>query len=152
MTSRAASLGLLVVASAAGFAADAEGATGVGVLSLATVAAVFAVPPRGRPVLGGLLVAVAGLVGVVEWTSDGTADALLSAALLSLIASGLLIALKGPRWPALARRYGGAESVGHEPEDIWRALDRGVDPTAEPEVDAPTPSDGEQGPQRPTVD
>jgi Tryptophan-associated transmembrane protein (Trp_oprn_chp) len=157
MNSRALSLGLLALAGVCGFAgesADSAGdsagdsATGVGVLALASVAAVFAVPPRGRPVLGALLVVAGVVVGAAEWTSEGATDVLLTTSLLALTASGLLIAFRGPRWPALARRYGGADSIGHEPEDLWRALDRGVDPTA----DAPQPSDGEPGPQRPTVD
>ena len=47
-----------------------------------------------------------------------------------LAATGVLVALRGPRWSALGARY---ESPAVRPvteADVWSALDRGEDPTA----------------------
>lgn len=145
MSTRTLSLGLLAVAAIAGFAADSDAATGLAVLAVATAAAVFATPPRGRPAVGAVVVAV-GVVVVVAETSGDTTDWLLALSVVSLVGAGMLIAFWGRRWPALARRYGGAGGPVQAPEDLWRALDRGVDPTD----DAPRPS--EPGPGRPVVD
>lgn len=63
-----------------------------------------------------------------------------SAAALLIVAAGLLALRYGSRWPAMSGRYerdGGprARSAGRSapdpdrPEDLWKALDRGEDPT-----------------------
>jgi uncharacterized membrane protein (TIGR02234 family) len=63
------------------------------------------------------------------------------------LAAGLLAAVRGPRWPAMGRRYerrGGTAAVPSRPapeagdeqraQSAWTALDRGEDPTEGPDV------------------
>ena len=134
---------LLAVSALSGLAASAEAATGLALLALATVPALFAVPPRGRPVLG---VAVAGIGLAAALLGDlGDSVAAWSSA-IALVAAGVLIALRGARWSGLARRYGDATASvgGGEPVDLWRAMDRGEDPTVgeAPAADAPEADGG----------
>lgn len=49
-----------------------------------------------------------------------------------LAASGLLTAVRGRRWPGMSSRYerpGPARPATDDPASLWKALDRGDDPT-----------------------
>jgi hypothetical protein len=131
MSSRGAVLVLLIGAAGCGFAASSSAATGLALIALAGIPAVFAIPPRGRGVLGVLLVGVSVLAAV--FAEPGT-DALAWACVLALVMSGTLTAWRGRTWSALGARFGASNSTG--PKDsgqLWRELDRGIDPTEEPE-------------------
>jgi uncharacterized membrane protein (TIGR02234 family) len=144
-----------------------------GLVLLAAAVALFAVRGAGRVVVG-LLTAVAG--GVLAWSGiramTGGLDAVaadlpggggarspvvaLSAGWPSMAlvagvlggAAGLLVVLRGRRWPGMGRRYeragddASATRAAARPrtdEDraqaAWQALDRGEDPTADPAAD-----------------
>lgn len=65
-----------------------------------------------------------------------------------LAAAGLLTVVRGRRWPGMSARYdrpGAAPPPGDDPTSLWRSLDRGADPTADPVVGASStgePADG----------
>ena len=121
--------------------------------SLALVALVGAVlilvlRVRGRQVVG-LLLGVLGLAMAM-------AAALLSEPAVSwrityaiggaLVASGgLLTMITSARWPTPADRFernGTHTSAGTaDPADLWRAMDAGLDPTADPDVRKADPGD-----------
>lgn len=49
-----------------------------------------------------------------------------------LAAAGVLTVLRGRRWPGMSARYdrpGTARPAGDDPASLWKALDRGDDPT-----------------------
>jgi uncharacterized membrane protein (TIGR02234 family) len=49
-----------------------------------------------------------------------------------LAAAGILAAVWGRRWPGLSARYdrpGAAAPTGEDPASLWKAIDRGEDPT-----------------------
>ena len=49
-----------------------------------------------------------------------------------LLAAGLLTIVRGRRWPGMSARYdrpGAAPPAGDDPASLWKALDRGDDPT-----------------------
>jgi uncharacterized membrane protein (TIGR02234 family) len=49
-----------------------------------------------------------------------------------LALAGLLTVLRGRRWPGMSARYdrpGAARPAGEDPASMWKALDRGDDPT-----------------------
>lgn len=144
-------IALLAASAAAGFAASAESATGVALLALATIPALFAVPARGRPALG-VVVGAGGLVAAVLGDLGGAG----SAAAVGIVGAGLLIAFRGVSWTGLARRYDEtpASRQSAEPVDLWRALDRGEDPTGpnSPGPDSPGPGGGRSSPGPPAVD
>lgn len=50
------------------------------------------------------------------------------AAALAALAVGILVLVRGRRWPTMGRRYE-APSRNREDDDPWKALDRGEDPT-----------------------
>ncbi|MFC4059934.1 Trp biosynthesis-associated membrane protein [Planomonospora corallina] len=63
---------------------------------------------------------------------------------LLLLAAGAVAAARGPRWPGMSRRYdrrghGGDGPAGGPVTErvLWDAIDRGADPTADPEDRAP---------------
>jgi uncharacterized membrane protein (TIGR02234 family) len=79
---------------------------------------------------------------------------------LLAVATGVLVVLRGRTWPGMGRRYqrpgdpaaapGGVVAPAREQTDderaqaAWRALDRGLDPTADPaEVASDAPGSGE---------
>lgn len=141
-------IALLSVSSVAGFAAAADAATGLALLAIATIPALYAVPPRGRPALG-VVVAGAGLVAASLGDLDGGAAAQMSA--VALVAAGVMITLWGSRWSRLARRYDdeATEQRAGESVDLWRALDRGEDPTV---GDSPAGDGGSRPPNTDQVD
>ena len=72
---------------------------------------------------------------------------------VGVAAAGAATVLRGSRWPSMGRRYE-APAVARHPQDdtdLWRALDRGDDPTDGPTdgpADGPTngPTDGPPAP------
>lgn len=111
-------LGLLAVVAIVGLMTNAMA---VGLLSAASIAGLVATRAFGRRVIGVALGAIGVISVVAQW---GDWRAALGGALLALGAATLVWA---PRWPVLGRRFEGASS--RSPEDPWRALDDGVDPT-----------------------
>ena len=128
-----------------------------GLVLLAAAVALLAVRAAGRVAVG-LLMAVAG--GVLTWsgvraltgglddaarTVDLSAGWPVLAAVAGLLgaAAGLLVVLRGRRWPGMGRRYertspapASAPAAARPETDedraqaAWKALDRGEDPTA----------------------
>jgi hypothetical protein len=55
---------------------------------------------------------------------------------LVVLAAGILVAWRGPRWPAMSSRY--SRTGGGEPQPVadsaalWESLSRGIDPTERP--------------------
>jgi uncharacterized membrane protein (TIGR02234 family) len=64
---------------------------------------------------------------------------------LVIVAAGLLVAWRGPRWPVMSSRYERPEQAGRRPAAdsaaLWDALSRGADPT-----DRPGGGGGQHGP------
>jgi hypothetical protein len=144
LSSRNGVIALLAVSAIGGFAASADAATGLALLAIATIPALYAVPPRGRPVLG-VVVAGTGLMTTALGDLDGGAAAWMSS--VALVAAGVIITLWGSRWSRLARRYDDevTDQRAGEPVDLWRALDRGEDPT---DGDSPGADGGNRSPHR----
>ncbi|MFI6101666.1 hypothetical protein ACIA8G_39480 [Lentzea sp. NPDC051213] len=97
------------------------GSVPLALLSLASVAAVVAVSGLARRILGVLLVGV-GIASAFQghW--------LAIAASVLVVASGALQVALGARMPKIG--VGGQKARPHDPEtDMWRALERGDDPT-----------------------
>lgn len=128
-------LALLAVAAVAGWVSDSGAAGGLALLAVATAPAVFAVPPRGRVLLGLVVIVAAGLAAVV---SSDDADLGSWSASAALTLAGALLVWRGPTWPAWSQRYEraapGSPGTPAAP-DLWKALDRGEDPTR----DSPEP-------------
>lgn len=137
LTGRPAALGLLAVAVGAGLISGVPAADGLALLAAASTAAVFAVPPRGRPLLGAAIVIAA--AGVVTLGTDPDAAGWICIVVLGV--AGVVTSVWGRSWPPLARRYDRQADAASaaDPRDIWRALDRGEDPTgpAEPPPEGP---------------
>lgn len=146
-----------------------------GLLLLAAAVAVLAVRGAGRPVVGLLVVAAgaclgwsglrgltggltaaaaddaAGLAGTDSTVSGAAAAGWPAVALVAGLvagAAGLLVTVRGRRWPGMGRRYErtgdrpaapAAAARPQTPEDrhqaAWKALDRGEDPTEDPAED-----------------
>jgi hypothetical protein len=97
------------------------GSVPVALLSLASVAAVVALSGVVRRVLGALLVVV-GVVAAFSWHWLAIAGGVLVAG------SGVLLVAFGARMPKIG--VGGQKTRVHDQEtDMWRALERGDDPT-----------------------
>ncbi|WP_329789741.1 Trp biosynthesis-associated membrane protein [Lentzea sp. DG1S-22] len=110
---------LLLVGAAGAF--WGAGSVPIALLSLASVAAVVALSGVARRVLGALLV----VVGLVAGFS-GHWLAVVGGVLLA--GSGVLQVALGSRMPKIG--VGGQKARAHDPEtDMWRALERGDDPT-----------------------
>jgi uncharacterized membrane protein (TIGR02234 family) len=128
----------------------ARGARVLGLVGLAGVAALPATRGRARTAVGLLLTAAgAGVVAVVvrvladptgALEGTGAADvtspdlggwpfvAILGG--LLLVAAGLLVAVRGRGWAALAAKYDApAEQTPPGEASLWDAIDRGEDPT-----------------------
>ena len=122
-------IGLLAVAALCGFGSSAESGSAIAILALAALPALFAVPPRGRPVVAAAILGAAALVAITAQLGD---DGLAWAAVGFVIAAGVLMALRGATWPPMASRFRESpDQAGFErgPDDLWKALDRGEDPT-----------------------
>jgi hypothetical protein len=112
---------LLLVGAAGAF--WGAGSVPVALLCLAAVAAVVALSGVPRRILGALLV----VVGIAAAFS-GHWLAIVGGALV-VFSGGLQVAL-GARMPKIG--VGGQKARTHDPEtDMWRALERGDDPTDE---------------------
>jgi hypothetical protein len=118
---------LLALAAATGFAADQSAASGLAILAIASLPALFAVPPRGRPALG---IAIAGVALLVGFAGGLGGDPLAWTSVAALVAAGCLIVWRGRTWPALGSRFGSSpSSESPDAAELWRHLDRGQDPT-----------------------
>ena len=55
---------------------------------------------------------------------------------LAVLAAGIVVAWRGPRWPAMSSRYGNTGGPERQPvadsASLWESLSRGVDPTEQP--------------------
>lgn len=110
---------LLLVGAAGAF--WGAGSVPLALLSLASVAAVVALSGVARRVLGVLLVVV-GVAAAFSGHWLSVAGGVL------VVGSGLLQAVLGARMPKIG--VGGQKTRAHDPEtDLWRALERGDDPT-----------------------
>ncbi|MFD9699656.1 Trp biosynthesis-associated membrane protein [Lentzea sp. NPDC059081] len=119
---------LLLVGSAGAF--WGAGSVPVALLSLAAVAAVVALSGVVRRVLGALLV----VVGVVAAFS-GHWLAIAGGVLVA--GSGALMAVLGGRMPKIG--MGGQKARASDPDaDMWRALERGDDPTEDGKAAGPS--------------
>ncbi|GLU45929.1 Trp biosynthesis-associated membrane protein [Nocardiopsis ansamitocini] len=136
-------------------------ASALGWAAFASVVAVVATRGTGRRVVGLLvaLLGVAGLAGVYTGTRSAalaataerlaTADGDLSAvrlvplgpvvaatAALLLVVAGVLTLLRGAAWPVMGSRYdrhdAPAATRTDDPAELWKSLDSGADPTADP--------------------
>jgi hypothetical protein len=98
-------------------------------VALAGIPALFAIPPRGRPALGVLVIAVPVLTAAF---AEPGADLLFWISVVALLVSGGLTAWRGRTWPAMGSRFGAATSTTTgDTAELWRELDRGNDPTDE---------------------
>jgi len=131
---------------------------GLAVLALAAVAALVATRGAVRRGIGLLVLAAGSGLGLDAALAGGRAAATVAAAApdatridlelapwpwvaaaggVFVLGAGLLTVARGARWPTMSRRYDApstnqapaGEAAGRTPEDIWRALDRGDDPT-----------------------
>ena len=145
LVSRPGVIALLALAALLGWTSPGPAGTGLAVLSLATIPAIFAVPPGGRPWVGGVVVLMGGAAAALGDLGDGWRA---GASVLVLAVAGSLTVIGGASWPGMSRRYGprsgrsaagldaGADSI-----ELWRSLDRGEDPTVP--GDAPGSDDRE---------
>jgi hypothetical protein len=127
--SRWAVIGLLAAGVVCGFASKADAGAAVAILALAALPALFAVPPRGRPVVAAAIVAAAVFVAATAELGD---DGLAWTAVCLVCAAGITLALRGATWPPLASRFGDSPDRTADksaPDELWKALDRGEDPT-----------------------
>ena len=55
---------------------------------------------------------------------------------LAVLAAGIVVAWRGPRWPAMSSRYSRTGGAGRQPvadsASVWDSLSKGVDPTEQP--------------------
>ena len=105
----------------------------VSLVALAGTLAVLATRRRGRRAVG-VLLALAGLVAAaaaVSWVGgDSTRwPAVALGAALTVTAAGVLVAVRGGRWPVLGARYERGSRPVETSRSTWDALDRGEDPT-----------------------
>ncbi|MET9231737.1 Trp biosynthesis-associated membrane protein [Lentzea sp. NPDC003310] len=113
---------LLLVGAAGAF--WGAGSVPVALLCLAAVAAAVALSGVARRVLGALLIVV-GIAGVVSGHWLAIAGGVL------VVASGAVLVALGGRMPKIG--MGGQKTRAADPEtDMWRALERGDDPTDDP--------------------
>lgn len=136
----------------------APAGAGLALLALAAVAALVATRGAVRRVIGLLVLASGAGITVTAMYARTRAQAAAAAQIvgaatveitlqpwtwlaavggLVVVAAGCLIAVRGAAWPSMSRRYdavGASDRVvdarNATPEDVWRALDRGDDPTA----------------------
>jgi hypothetical protein len=122
---------LLLVGAAGAF--WGAGSVPIALLSLAAVAAVVALSGTTRRILGAVLI----VVGVAAAFS-GHWLAIAGGVLVA--ASGVLQVALGARMPKIG--MGGQKARPHDPEtDMWRALERGDDPTDDKTPGGPSPDE-----------
>ncbi|OIV35605.1 hypothetical protein BIV57_20730 [Mangrovactinospora gilvigrisea] len=151
--------GVIVHVAASGKEVNAA-ATALALVGLAAVVAVLATRRIGRLVVGAIMALSGAGIAVVAAMGASDTSALRDAAskagynptlsavthsawpwltLLGgvlLLAGGVLTVARGRTWPGMSRKYdaptGAAKRVtaASTPADIWKALDRGEDPTA----------------------
>ena len=119
---------LLLVGAAGAF--WGAGSVPVALLCLASVAAVIALSGVARRILGVLL-------GVVGAAAAFNGHWLAIAGGVLVAASGVLQVALGARMPKIG--VGGQKTRAHDPEtDMWRALERGDDPTDDKATGGPS--------------
>ncbi|MDN3351031.1 Trp biosynthesis-associated membrane protein [Actinomadura sp. DC4] len=130
----------------------------LGWAGLAAIAALLATRGWARVLIGVLLTAFGVIVAIMSPVAVGHAHVIAAAGEKSnlsrlggaasvdvhawwvlslaggvlLAAAGVLTAVRGRRWPGMSARYdrpGAARPVGDDPASVWKALDRGDDPT-----------------------
>lgn len=141
----------------------------LGIAGLAGALAVIATRGVARIVVGALQVVFGAAIGAASIAAIGSAHVLATAAAGSrtgqvgagaatvypwwvgsviggalLVAGGVVVALRGRRWPGMSSRYDapGArrERRGDPDATLWDTIERGEDPTVDPaEPDAPPP-------------
>jgi len=130
----------------------APGAVGLALVVMAAAAGVLAAGPRLRRGIGCLVVAAAvgGIVVVltasdaaarsraldraavsgVEVAWSGTAMPVLAALAFGVaVVLGVAVAVLGPRWSTMGRRFEAPSAREADPADLWKAMDDGLDPT-----------------------
>jgi len=120
---------LLAGAALCGFGSSADAGSAVAILALAALPALFAVPPPGRPIVAAAILGTATLVAVTAGPGD---DRLAWVAVGLLSAAGMVTAVRGRTWQPMASRFrSSSDQAGDErgPDELWKALDRGEDPT-----------------------
>jgi uncharacterized membrane protein (TIGR02234 family) len=104
--------------------------TAVSQAGSATAGGVAGISPGAAP--GGGAAPGITAAGHVTMTAALWRPAAVAGALL-IVAAGLLVAWRGPRWPVMSSRYDPPEQSGRQqPADsatLWDALSRGADPT-----------------------
>jgi uncharacterized membrane protein (TIGR02234 family) len=104
--------------------------TAVSQAGSATAGGAAGVSPGAAP--GGSAAPGVTAAGHVTMTAALWRPAALAGALV-IVAAGLLVAWRGPRWPVMSSRYEPPEQAGRQqPADsaaLWDALSRGADPT-----------------------
>jgi uncharacterized membrane protein (TIGR02234 family) len=143
-----------------------------GLVLLAAAVALVAVRGAGRVVVGLLMAVAAGVLGwaglrgstggldagAVHEAAGRPADSIVELSvgwpLLAVVAgvvglaAGLLVVLRGRRWPGMGRRYERSADTGataarprtdeERAQAAWQALDRGEDPTVDAVADRPS--------------
>lgn len=121
----------------------------LGLVALAGTVLILVLRARGRRFVGALL-AVLGLAmilaGALLPVGPATPWRIAHAAGGVVVSvGGLLTMITGSRWPAPAdrfqRRVTETLAEGGDPADLWRAMDAGLDPTADPDVRKGDPGD-----------
>jgi hypothetical protein len=104
-----------------------------GWVALAGAGALVATRAAARRLVGGLLVVSGlGIAGAAVGADPTAGWPLLAAAGgLAVAAAGALAVARGDRWPAMGSRYERNRPDQAGEADLWRALDRGEDPTAQ---------------------
>jgi uncharacterized membrane protein (TIGR02234 family) len=108
-----------------------------GWVALAGAGALVATRAAARRLVGGLLlvsgVGIAGATVSLGRGADFTAGWPVAAAAggLTVAAAGAFAVARGDRWPAMGARYERTRPDQGRETDLWRALDRGEDPTAQ---------------------
>jgi hypothetical protein len=119
---------------------DQSLAQALALAALAGTGLILVLRVRGRRVLG-LLLGVLGssmaLAGVMLSGPAAVWRVAYAIGGIGVLAGGLLTLVTVAGWPAPAQRFERAET----PADLWRALDAGLDPTADPDVRKPDPGD-----------
>lgn len=131
---------------------------GLAVLALAAVAALVATRGTLRRVVGALVLAAGSAIAMAALGAGARAGEVAAAmrtdradieltlqpwpwvaavGALLMVSAGILVLVRGAGWPSMSGRYdaGRAAPVAVNagdptPEDLWRSLDRGDDPTA----------------------
>jgi hypothetical protein len=129
--------------------ADVPGGTALALAALAGGAAVLLLRGRARNLVGALIGCAGVTVAVLNLRARHDDFSFVAFAPLSprvqtqpsawfwltaagaalLVAGGVVVALRGHRWPSSRRAYDAPGTTRRQPPDPWQSLDRGEDPT-----------------------